>query len=571
MYKNKKLKNMACRKGIILQNKLLQFALLALSQSAVAVEPPSAGTQLQQIPSLPTPQKAEPEIDIEQGRKAPAAPASDQVKIIVNSLHVTGAHAYSEAELVAVAGLTPGNELTLTDLRGMAAKIADYYHKNGYFVAQAYLPAQDIKNGAVTIAVLEGKYGKISLRNQTKLSDELANGLLAGLSSGDAIVHVPLESRLLLLSDLPGVAVKSTLVPGASRGASDLIVDITAGRRITGNLYIDNQGNRYTGAERYGATVNLNNPTGHGDVASLQALTSFDGLDYGRVSYQTQFDRVKAGLAYTGMEYRLGREFASLDANGTAQIASLYGSYPLIRSRRHNLYAQLGFDAKTFQDKVDSTSKINDKQVWVGMASLIGDYRDDFGGGGLNNYSLTWTSGDIDLQTAEALAVNMATARSNGHYDKLGFNAMRLQSVTETVSLYAAINGQIASKNLDVSEKMQLGGANAVRAYPQGEAYGDEGYVLNVEARWLLPTFSESLPGRVQLIGFIDNGTVSLNTNPWGAGQNSRTLSGGGAGLNWAGNSFAVKAYYAHKLGDEAATSAPDEEGRFWIQGVKYF
>ena len=30
----------------------------------------------------------------------------------------------------------------------MAARIADYYHRSGYFVAQAYLPAQDIKDGA---------------------------------------------------------------------------------------------------------------------------------------------------------------------------------------------------------------------------------------------------------------------------------------------------------------------------------------------------------------------------------------------------------------------------------------
>jgi hypothetical protein len=32
-----------------------------------------------------------------------------------------------------------------------------------------------------------------------------------------------------------------------------------------------------------------------------------------------------------------------------------------------------------------------------------------------------------------------------------------------------------------------------------------------------------------------------------------------------------VRAYYAVKLGDEAATSAPDRTGRFWVQAVKYF
>ena len=86
--------------------------------------------------------------------------------------------------------------------------------------------------------------------------------------------------------------------------------------------------------------------------------------------------------------------------------------------------------------------------------------------------------------------------RSNGHYDKLSVQAMRLQGVTHTLSLYAAISVQFASKNLDISEKMSLGGSTGVRAYPSGEANGDQGYVLNLELRQRLPKFSDRLPGR---------------------------------------------------------------------------
>jgi hemolysin activation/secretion protein len=88
----------------------------------------------------------------------------------------------------------------------------------------------------------------------------------------------------------------------------------------------------------------------------------------------------------------------------------------------------------------------------------------------------------------------------------------------------------------------------------------------------LLPKFSEQMPGQLQLIAFVDTGTVTVNKNPWATGPNRRTLSGAGVGLNWsATNNFIVKAYYARKLGSEAATSAPDASGRFWIQAVKYF
>ncbi|MFA5914974.1 MAG: ShlB/FhaC/HecB family hemolysin secretion/activation protein [Burkholderiales bacterium] len=551
--------------------KLITAALLVLSQSAFAQTPPSAGGQIQQIPPVPMPQRAVPEIRIEQGPPA-AASASDQVKILVKSLHVTGQALYSEAQLIAIAGFTPGRELTLSELRAMAAKIADYYRLHGYFVAQAYLPAQDIKDGAVTIEVIEGRYGSVTLRNQSKLSDPLAKGLLGGLNSGDTVAIAPLENRLLLLSDVPGVNVKSTLTPGAEVGTSDLIVDVTPGRSVTGSVEADNAGNRYTGEYRVGATVNINNPTGHGDVASLRVMTSGSGLNYGRASYQMQFGKATAGVAYTALNYKLGEEFAPLQAHGTAEIASIYGSYPLIRSRNTNLYALAGFDAKTFQDKVDLTSSVTDKKADVWWAGLAGNHLDGFGGGGASSYSLTQSFGDLDIETPAAQALDATTARSNGHYQKLAFAVARLQRITEKVSLYGSINGQFASKNLDISEKMGLGGPYAVRAYPVGEAYADEGYVATLEARLLLPKFSERMPGQMHLVGFADTGGVTLDKNPWAAGENHRTLSGAGVGLTWADyNNFVVNLYWAHRLGNELATSAPDKSGRFWFQVVKYF
>jgi hemolysin activation/secretion protein len=182
------------------------------------------------------------------------------------------------------------------------------------------------------------------------------------------------------------------------------------------------------------------------------------------------------------------------------------------------------------------------------------------------------SAGDLDIRTPAALAIDQATARTNGNYGKLAYNVSRLQNITENFSLYAGINGQFASKNLDISEKMGLGGPYAVRAYPVGEAYADEGYVVNLEARYRLPKFSQSIPGQLYLIGFVDTGSVKLFENPWFTGPNHRTLSATGLGVNWVDyNNFTVSAYWATKLGNERATAAPDKGSRFWLQGIKYF
>jgi hemolysin activation/secretion protein len=560
----------AAHRALKLKNTLLPLAMLALSQGLLAQQIPGAGSQIQQLPPVPVPQKAAPEIRIQEGT-APVKAAPSTAKILVKSLQVTGSRVFPEAELLSLTGFVPNTELTLGELQAMAARITDHYRKNGYFVARAYLPAQSIKDNAVTIAVSEGQYGKIILNNQTNLSDALVRNILSGVNSGDPITNDTLENRLLLLSDIPGVKVASTLVPGETPGSSDLVVDITPGKRISGSVEVDNAGNYYTGEYRLGGTVNINNLLGQGDVASLRAVTSGSGLKYGRASYQMQFGKATAGVAYSRLAYELGKEFAPLQANGTAEVASIYGSYPLIRSRRTNLNAGLNYDHRPFQDRVDVIPSVVDKKANVVTGSLYGNHQDNWGGGGVNAFSLGLSAGNLDIETPSALAVDAASARTNGSYGKLAFSVSRLQRVTETLSLYAGVNGQLASKNLDASEKMVLGGMDGVRAYPQGEAFGDEGYLVNLEARLLLPK-PESVPGQIHLIGFVDRGSVTINKRPWAAGNNRTSLGAYGLGLTWGepGN-FLVRTYYARKLGNEPAITAPDKSGRFWIQAIKYF
>ena len=520
------------------------------------------------------PSNTVPQLEIQPSRTGLAAPDADadRLKIVVKSLHIAGAQVFAQSELIDVCGFSVGTAYTLTQVRAMAARIERYYQDHHYPVAQAYLPAQDINDGAITITVAEGHYGQVLVRNQSHISAGVLSDVLQDIKTGDLVAAEALESQLLQLSDLPGVQIKSALVPGATFGSSDLMVDVLPGRRVTGSIDADNAGNYYTGAQRIGATIFLNEPTGEGDVASLRLLTSGEGLNYFRAAYQLQVGQVRVGAAFSSLEYTLGQEFENLLANGTARSMGFFGSYPLLRSRNANLYLGASYESKRFEDRLDSVASITEKAAHIFTASLTGDRRDNLGAGGLNAFALTLSSGDITIQTAAALSFDATTAQINGHFNKLGYSASRLQNLSPSFALYAGINGQLAAKNLDVSEKMVLGGMFAVRAYPEGEGYGDEGYVLNLEARWLLPHWSPRGIGQLQLVGFIDTGSVTLNKNPWSAESNQRSLSGVGIGLNWyAADKFQLRLAYAHKLGNEAARSAPDANDRLWLQAIKYF
>jgi len=550
---------------------LIAIAVIATTQGASAQQVPDVGGQLQQIPPAATPERQAPELPVAPPQRAPDAEASGAA-IQVRSVHVTGNTLFSEADLIAASGVAPGSTLTLPELRNAAASITAFYNERGYFLAQAYLPVQDVDQGAVTIAVIEGRYGDIVLRNEAGLSDRVARNLTDNLSSGDPVAIAPLERSLLLLSDVPGVVVHSTLSPGDAVGTSDLTIDLDRGRAITGSLEADNAGNRYTGEYRVGGSVNFNNPTGNGDLISLRVLASTEGLAYGRASYQAPIGEATLGVAYTHLQYSLGREFNNLDASGTADIFSVFGSYPIIRSRANNLYAVASYDMRLLEDEIGLVSQVSNKTSHSVSAGVRGDWRDSFGGGGSNTYSAIWTTGDLDIEDPAERDNDALTARTQGNFDKLQLSFARLQHITGPLSLFGGVRAQVAFDNLDSSEKMSLGGAYAVRAYPEGEAYGDEGYVATLEARLVLDQWTPSMPGSLQAIAFVDAGEVNFAHDPWFTGSNHARRLGAGVGLIWSGpDDLTIRATYATKIDDQEATSAPDEDGRAWFQITKLF
>lgn len=548
------------------------LVVLALNAPVAAQQIPDAGSQSRSLqPTSPPPPLRSPNLSVQPAPDAQSPGPAGGERIAVRVLRFTGNAAFGDGELIQATGFTPGSQYSVADLRALAERITAHYRSRGFLVARAVLPPQEIRDGIVLVSVLEGSYDKITLRNSTNLSAAIPKALLDDVQEGAKVQAPALERLLLRLSDLPGVTVRSTLQPGASVGTSELVVDVAPGKVLTGEVQADNHGSRYTGESRLGLNLNANNLAGLGDVASVRVLTSGNGLNYGRVAWQGQFGAVRGGVAYSDMRYRLGRDFAPLEASGNARIASAFGSYPILRSRNDNLNLTIAHDAKKFQDRIDLTATHSTKTARVTMIGLSGAQLDDWSGGGVSNYSLTWTTGRLSIESALAKLADAAGPMAHGTYQKLAFTVARQQRLPGPFSLSVALAGQFASKNLDASEKLSLGGANGVRAYPEGEAQGDTGLLVNAELRAAVPQWAEFGPGQLQLAAFVDHGTVQLNRNPYLPTRNRRTLGGAGLGLIWNVEDLTLRAYYARKIGDEAAQSAPDAGGRFWASATKLF
>jgi hemolysin activation/secretion protein len=317
-------------------------------------------------------------------------------------------------------------------------------------------------------------------------------------------------------------------------------------------------------------------PLGLGDLLNAQLTKGFDGLEYGRLAYQIPVgsDGFKLGAGYSHTHYELSKSFAPLDANGKADTYTLDASYPFKRTPNFNLYGQLAYDWRDFEDRQDAVGLVTDKSTRAARLTLNGDARDRLWGGGITVFSLGYSDGNVNIKTPAALAVDDAPGgpQTNGHFDKWNVSALRLQSVSERLSVFVSLSGQKAGKNLDSSEKFFLGGAYGVRAYATGEAAGDNGYLATAELRY---TFSfAALPGVWQPFAFVDTGGVTINENPFAPSvPNTRHLSGAGLGLTWVrANAFQVKLTVATRLGSEHSTASDtDQKTRGWAQAIWYF
>lgn len=560
------------------------YAAFAQSVPQVAQLRPDAGQILeQQRDRVPPPARPDREVMPREEQPRPAMRGSASLKVTVKQFHITGNRIYSETDLQPALKDSIGKELDFEGLTEAANSVRAFYRANGYFLAQAYLPAQQIKDGVVEIAILEGRLGTVELKPDpaSRLRPEFARGILdQHLKEGDPITETGLERPLLLLSDLPNVVVSSEIGPSTRAiGAADLRVNVKeSGGIISGYADLDNAGNRFTGEWRTGVNVNANNLSGYGDQLSMRATLTNERMSFVRaaISAPVAYSGTRAGISVAQFSYSLQKDFSAIGAHGEGTVTSLYALHPFIRTRNANLIGQISYENKMLKDRIDTTNSIEDRKINTVKLGLVGDLRDRIFGGALNSFSVTYTDGTLGLNPiAVAIADQGVTGlKTQGKFSKANFDVRRLQLITEDLNLLVALSGQFADKNLASAEKMSLGGASGVRAYPTGQGIGDQGFLFSTELRYNVPKF-QLWSGDVTVMGFYDAGRVKVNTSPLATATtpNFIGLSALGVGMSVGkDNDFLLKTTLAWRgENDTPDADTVRREPRVWVQAIKWF
>lgn len=515
--------------------------------------------------------------------KKKEAKISDE-KVLIKSFKLEGdIKSFSVIELQNLLLDLNGKSLAFDQIQIAADRIKDFYNSKGFFLAQAIIPKQEIKDGVLIIFINEGKLDskepyKINKKNLRISEDRIKAYMDNALK--DNFLKDSVERGLLNINDNPGVRTSLMLEPGIDPGSTKMVLDINEGPLVQGTVSVDNYGNRYTGDLRATASVDFNNPSGIGDQIGILGTKAIEGdLEIKKISYNFPIgtNGLRGGAFYSIVDFKVGKELSGSRFTGKAENANLNLKYPIYRSTAESLLTNFNYDKKYLYNATAGAAT-SDKELDNYTLGFTYQKIDQFISGGYTQVSINFTRGDLDLsKVADSLNTDQGTSgyKTNGSFNKQNLQLSRIQQLPEKFTLNFVGDAQFASKNLDTSEKMSLGGPSGVRAYPSGEASGDEGYRYSLDLRYSLgnfPYFGDITPlifydyGRIKQYKNKDVSTSSVTNNEY-------SLSGYGLGLEAANsNNFSLKFIAAHTNGSNpgASTQGNDSDGRkdntrYWV------
>jgi len=495
--------------------------------------------------------------------------------ITLKNIQFTGVTILGDMELKGIVEPFINTPMTYEQMLEIGMVVESYYRKNNY-LARAILPPQDLTDGVLTVDVIESVFSKVEVEQELQdLPNTQAHVeaiIQAQQPTGELLNTQKLDRALALANDIPGMSAQGSLRQGRDAGETELLLKLYQGRTRQAELTADNGGSRSTGVMRLMANLTWFNPNDLADMLNVVAVHT-RGSDYARLAYSIPVgtDGWRMGMNVSAMSYEVVvGEQGMVGAVGRAITQGLEWVYPLLRADDRSATVTLTADTKKFQNTSAQGLLMSDYAAKVMTAQVSGFYRDLNPGGGTGTYSLQLSHGGINLDGSLSQQTDATTTQTHGTFNKIRLNGTWQQAITTQTSAFVSYTGQLTDKNLDSSEKMQLGGMNGVRAYPTGEGSGSDAQLIQLELR-------HQLENGINMATFYDWGQVWLQHDPsypGGPQHNLNTYKGFGASVGYTteeGVSF--KATWARKIGNNPnpTQTGNDQDGtrdrnRYWLQ-----
>ncbi|MBN2059069.1 MAG: ShlB/FhaC/HecB family hemolysin secretion/activation protein, partial [Deltaproteobacteria bacterium] len=242
-----------------------------------------------------------------------------------------------------------GLELSLEDMNMVADMVTVAYQEKGYILARAYVPEQEIEDGILRIAIVEGDVGDIKVSGQTYYDERVIKRNFTEQLRHGVIREELLEKGLLLTKELPNAETRVVLEKGEQPGTANIVLKTEDRLAFDWGIDFNNFGSEYVGKERYGTKMEITDPW-WGSTLSLRGVTgnTMKESSLKSVDLSVPFSDygTRLNLRYMEGSYVVGQELVDLGIKGDTKIYGLGISHPFLRKRNKNLTLSAGLENK---------------------------------------------------------------------------------------------------------------------------------------------------------------------------------------------------------------------------------
>ncbi|MCK9603973.1 MAG: hypothetical protein M0R66_06425 [Candidatus Omnitrophica bacterium] len=509
-----------------------------------------------------------PKIEVE---KEKARPVAEGPSFILKDVKVLGSTVFKPQDFRKIYEPYLGKKVTFRDMQAVTEKIEAKYKEKGYFTTTVYIPEQEIKDGVIEIRIAEGKMGELDIEGNKWFSSAFIEKFFH--AKKNEILNIKSMARdILRLNKNPDLQVKAIISQGKEPQTSDIALKVEAKLPWHVGLLQDNRGSRLTGKYRSMFFIRSSNVSGSGDTVFINSL--YTGNSFGEsVSYSIPVGThgTKFGIDATYFKMKLGEEYKSFNIKGNTQIYSPRFSWELALAEDLEAYADLGMDIKSIKKEMDGNTTTGDQLRTPYFA---------FNFSKIDPAGQTTFSPKFNFGTSGFLGASSrnhptsSRAGTGGFFFKYEQSLNRIQRMFLDSYVSIRTQLQVASHTLASSEQFQLGGADSVRGYPEGDYLADNGGVLNID--WVFPMYiipkawklqGQEMPLRHQIepVFFADIGGGKLKKVLPGE-KNDKFLAGIGGGLRLHCKLFSLRLDWAKAVGDRQTSGSGPSTFYFTFQ-----
>lgn len=492
-------------------------------------------------------------------------------QIVVKDFKVVGSSVFSQQELDKAIEAYQNRPLTLSELFEARSKITKLYSDRGYVSSGAYIPPQELNDGTVEIAVLEGELTKINLSGTKHLSDKYI------LSRIEAAATIPVKvdnllSALQLLRFDPLIDnVSAELSAGILPGTSLLDITIKEADVFNISTSLNNSSSPSIGANQRAIGLNHGNLLGFGDRLRLEYANT-DGSNGIDVSYAVPLNAKNGTIraAYSNSFNDVIEDpFTPLDIESESHYYELNFRQPILLQSDRELALGMSLTRTNSQTffrnerfplsrgaEEDGETKISAVRLFQEFTTRNSQqvlaFRSLFNIG-VDAFNPTINDGDEPDST----------------FLSWQGQSQWVRRLDKDFLLLVRGNIQLSGGALVPIEQFRLGGVDSVRGYRQDLSLGDNGLFASAELRIPVLRFRK-IDGLVQITPFFDVGTV------WNSGDleiENSTLPAVGIGLNFSrGTNFNARLDWGIPFTDvDTGGDSLQEDGIYFSLDYNFF